>query len=114
MNPIGLLLATLIGVPLIEIVSEPDMASPEEAAAYMRMLRQIMLYLGVSDCNMEEGSLRCDSNVSIRPRGSTELETRTEVKIAPGEIEVVPDEAPVAPPDEGATPAEGAAEPSEE
>jgi aspartyl-tRNA(Asn)/glutamyl-tRNA(Gln) amidotransferase subunit B len=68
------------GVPLIEIVSEPDMASPEEAAAYMRMLRQIMLYLGVSDCNMEEGSLRCDSNVSIRPRGSTELETRTEVK----------------------------------
>ena len=68
------------GVPLIEIVSEPEMRSPEEAGAYMRMLRQIMLYLGVSDCNMEEGSLRCDSNVSIRPRDSKELETRTEIK----------------------------------
>ena len=68
------------GVPLIEIVSEPDIRSPAEAADYLRMLRQIMLYLDVSDCNMEEGSLRCDCNVSIRPRGSSELETRTEIK----------------------------------
>jgi len=68
------------GVPLIEIVSEPDLRSPEAASAYLRMLRQMMLYLGVSDCNMEEGSLRCDCNVSIRPRGATQLETRTEIK----------------------------------
>jgi aspartyl-tRNA(Asn)/glutamyl-tRNA(Gln) amidotransferase subunit B len=68
------------GVPLIEIVSRPDLRSPEAAGAYMRMLRQIMLYLGVSDCNMEEGSLRCDSNVSIRPRGAKTLETRVEIK----------------------------------
>ena len=68
------------GVPLLEIVSQPDMRTPEEAGAYLRMLRLIMLYLDVSDCNMEEGSLRCDVNVSIRPRGSTRLETRTEIK----------------------------------
>ena len=68
------------GVPLLEIVSEPDIRTPEEAGAYMRMLRLIMLYLEISDCNMEEGSLRCDANVSIRPRGSTELQTRCEIK----------------------------------
>ncbi len=68
------------GVPLLEIVSEPDLRSPLEAATYMRKLRTTMLYLGVSDCNMEEGSLRCDCNISIRPRGSTELGTRTELK----------------------------------
>jgi aspartyl-tRNA(Asn)/glutamyl-tRNA(Gln) amidotransferase subunit B len=68
------------GVPLLEIVSEPEMRTPAEAGAYLRTLRLIMLYLGVSDCNMEEGSLRCDVNCSIRPRGSDRLETRTEVK----------------------------------
>jgi aspartyl-tRNA(Asn)/glutamyl-tRNA(Gln) amidotransferase subunit B len=68
------------GVPLLEIVSNPDLRTPEEAGAYLKMLRLVLLYLGVSDCNMEEGSLRCDSNVSIRPRGSSRLETRTEIK----------------------------------
>lgn len=68
------------GVPLLEIVSQPDLRTPEEAGAYLKMLRLILLYLNVSDCNMEEGSLRCDSNASIRPRGSTHLETRTEIK----------------------------------
>ena len=57
------------GVPLVEIVSEPDMRSPEEAGAYLRTLKQILLYLDVSDCNMEEGSLRVDANVSARPIG---------------------------------------------
>ncbi|HYE25972.1 MAG TPA: Asp-tRNA(Asn)/Glu-tRNA(Gln) amidotransferase subunit GatB, partial [Clostridia bacterium] len=55
------------GVPLIEIVSEPDLSSPEEAYEYLTRLKEIILYTGVSDCNMEEGSLRCDANVSIRP-----------------------------------------------
>jgi aspartyl-tRNA(Asn)/glutamyl-tRNA(Gln) amidotransferase subunit B len=68
------------GTPLIEIVSEPDMRVPEEAYAYLTALRQIMLYTGVSDCNMEEGSLRCDANVSVRPRGSKEFGTKVEVK----------------------------------
>jgi len=68
------------GTPLIEIVSEPDMRVPEEAYAYLTELRQIMLYTGVSDCNMEEGSLRCDANVSVRPRGSKEFGTKVEVK----------------------------------
>jgi len=68
------------GVPLLEIVTEPDIHSPREAGAFLKMLRLILLYLGISDCNMEEGSLRCDSNVSIRPRGSDRLETRTELK----------------------------------
>ncbi|MBI4586625.1 MAG: Asp-tRNA(Asn)/Glu-tRNA(Gln) amidotransferase subunit GatB, partial [Planctomycetes bacterium] len=68
------------GVPLLEIVSCPDLRTPEEAAAYLKTLRLTMLYLGISDCNMEEGSLRCDCNVSIRPRGSTQLDTRTELK----------------------------------
>ena len=61
------------GVPLIEIVSEPDIASPDEAYDYLTRLKEIILYTGVSDCNMEEGSLRCDANVSIRPRGQTEV-----------------------------------------
>jgi aspartyl-tRNA(Asn)/glutamyl-tRNA(Gln) amidotransferase subunit B len=68
------------GVPLIEIVSEPDISSPQEAYEYLTRLREIILYTGVSDCNMEEGSLRCDANVSVRPRGQKELGTKTEVK----------------------------------
>ncbi len=68
------------GVPLIEIVSEPDIRSPAEAGRYLRELRQVMLYLEVSDVNMEEGSLRVDANVSARPRGMTALGTKTEVK----------------------------------
>src|SRR5438034_3126910 len=68
------------GVPLIEIVSEPDITSPEEAYVYLTRLKEIILYTGVSDCNMEEGSLRCDANVSVRPRGRKEFGTKTEVK----------------------------------
>jgi aspartyl-tRNA(Asn)/glutamyl-tRNA(Gln) amidotransferase subunit B len=68
------------GTPLCEIVSEPDMRAPEEAYAYLTTLRQIMMYTGVSDCNMEEGSLRCDANVSVRPRGAREFGTKVEVK----------------------------------
>jgi aspartyl-tRNA(Asn)/glutamyl-tRNA(Gln) amidotransferase subunit B len=68
------------GVPLIEIVSEPDIATPDEAYEYLTRLREIILYTGVSDCNMEEGSLRCDANVSVRPRGQKELGTKTEIK----------------------------------
>jgi aspartyl-tRNA(Asn)/glutamyl-tRNA(Gln) amidotransferase subunit B len=68
------------GVPLIEIVSEPDIATPDEAYEYLTRLKEIILYTAVSDCNMEEGSLRCDANVSIRPRGQKELGTKTEIK----------------------------------
>jgi len=68
------------GTPLVEIVSEPDIRSSEEAYAYLTTLRQIMHYTGVSDVNMEEGSLRCDANVSVRPRGSQEFGTKVEVK----------------------------------
>jgi len=68
------------GVPLIEIVSEPDMRSPAEAREYLTQLKQILEYLGVSDCNMEEGSLRCDANVSVRPVGQQEFGTKTELK----------------------------------
>jgi aspartyl-tRNA(Asn)/glutamyl-tRNA(Gln) amidotransferase subunit B len=68
------------GVPLAEIVSEPDMRSPEEAYEYLTRLREIVLYTGVSDCNMEEGSLRCDANISVRPRGQKGFGTKTEVK----------------------------------
>ena len=64
------------GVPLIEIVSEPDIATPDEAYEYLTRLKEIILYTGVSDCNMEEGSLRCDANVSVRPRGQKELGTK--------------------------------------
>lgn len=68
------------GLPLIEIVSEPDIRNGEEAAAYVEKLRMILEYLGVSDAKMEEGSIRCDVNVSIRPEGSSEFGTKTEVK----------------------------------
>jgi aspartyl-tRNA(Asn)/glutamyl-tRNA(Gln) amidotransferase subunit B len=68
------------GVPLIEIVSEPDIASPAEAYEYLTRLKEIILYTGVSDCNMEEGSLRCDANVSVRPRGQKQFGTKTEIK----------------------------------
>ena len=68
------------GVPLIEIVSEPDIATPDEAYEYLTRLKEIILYTGVSDCNMEEGSLRCDVNVSVRSRGRKELGTKTEIK----------------------------------
>jgi aspartyl-tRNA(Asn)/glutamyl-tRNA(Gln) amidotransferase subunit B len=68
------------GVPLAEIVSEPDMRSPAEARAYLDALKQILLYTEVSDCNMEEGSLRCDANLSIRRRGEQKFGVKTEVK----------------------------------
>lgn len=68
------------GVPLIEIVSEPDIATPNEAYEYLTRLKEIILYTGVSDCNMEEGSLRCDANVSVRPRGEKKFGTKAEVK----------------------------------
>jgi aspartyl-tRNA(Asn)/glutamyl-tRNA(Gln) amidotransferase subunit B len=68
------------GSPLSEIVSEPEMHTPQEAYAYLTTLRQILLYTGVSDCNMEEGSLRCDANVSVRLRGAPQFGTKVEVK----------------------------------
>ncbi len=68
------------GTPLIEIVSEPDIRSPEEAAAYIRKIRQLVRYLGISDGNMEEGSLRCDANISLRPMGQKEFGTKAELK----------------------------------
>ncbi len=68
------------GVPLIEIVSEPDISSPEEARLYLQKLRTIMRYIGVSNADMEKGELRCDANVSVRPKGSEKLGTKTELK----------------------------------
>jgi len=68
------------GVPLIEIVSEPEISSAEEAVEYMKKLRSILRYIGVCDGNMEEGSLRCDANVSVRPKGSDKLGTKAEIK----------------------------------
>jgi aspartyl-tRNA(Asn)/glutamyl-tRNA(Gln) amidotransferase subunit B len=68
------------GTPLIEIVSEPDIRTPDEAYEYLTKLKEILLYTGVSDCNMEEGSLRCDANVSVRPRGQEKFGTKAEVK----------------------------------
>ena len=68
------------GTPLVEIVSEPDMRSADEAFEYLTRLKEIILYTGVSDCNMEEGSLRCDANVSIRPRGQEKFGTKAEIK----------------------------------
>ncbi len=68
------------GTPLIEIVSEPDLRTPDEAFEYLTKLKEILLYTGVSDCNMEEGSLRCDANVSVRPRGQAQFGTKAEVK----------------------------------
>jgi aspartyl-tRNA(Asn)/glutamyl-tRNA(Gln) amidotransferase subunit B len=68
------------GTPLIELVTEPDLRTPEEARLFLQKLRQIYLTLAISDCSMEEGSLRCDGNVSLRPRGSAYLGTKTELK----------------------------------
>ncbi len=68
------------GVPLIEIVTEPDIRSPREAYQFLFRIRQLVTYLGICDGNMEEGSLRCDANVSVRRKGVTELGTKTEVK----------------------------------
>ncbi len=68
------------GTPLIEIVSEPDIRTPDEAFEYLTRLKEILLYTGVSDCSMEEGSLRCDANVSVRPKGQEKLGTKAEVK----------------------------------
>ena len=68
------------GTPLVEIVSEPDIRTPDEAYEYLTRLKEIMLYTGVSDCNMEEGSLRCDANVSVRLRGAEKFGTKAEVK----------------------------------
>ncbi|MGG3456922.1 Asp-tRNA(Asn)/Glu-tRNA(Gln) amidotransferase subunit GatB [Paenibacillus rhizolycopersici] len=69
-----------VGTPLVEIVSEPDISSPEEARAYLEKLRAIMLYCDVSDVKMEEGSMRCDANISLRPQGQKEFGTRAELK----------------------------------
>jgi aspartyl-tRNA(Asn)/glutamyl-tRNA(Gln) amidotransferase subunit B len=68
------------GTPLVEIVSEPDIRTPDEAFEYLTRLKEILLYTAVSDCNMEEGSLRCDANVSVRPRGQEKFGTKVEVK----------------------------------
>jgi aspartyl-tRNA(Asn)/glutamyl-tRNA(Gln) amidotransferase subunit B len=68
------------GVPLMETVSRPDLRSPDEAATYLKAFRAVLVYLGICDGNMEEGSLRCDANISLRPRGSTELGTKVEIK----------------------------------
>ncbi len=68
------------GVPLLEIVSEPDIRTSDEAQQYVQTLRDVILWLGASDCRMEQGSLRCDANVSLRPRGQKELGTKTEIK----------------------------------
>ncbi|MDD3269435.1 MAG: Asp-tRNA(Asn)/Glu-tRNA(Gln) amidotransferase subunit GatB [Syntrophomonadaceae bacterium] len=79
-TPFSLVDLNRSGVPLLEIVSEPDMRSAQEARAYMEKLRSILLFAGVSDCKMQEGSLRCDANVSVRPVGQMEFGTRTETK----------------------------------
>jgi len=79
-RPLSMVDFNRTGVPLMEIVSEPDIRSPEEAGAYLRHLRAILRYLDISDGNMEEGSFRCDANVSIRPKGAEAFGTRTELK----------------------------------
>jgi aspartyl-tRNA(Asn)/glutamyl-tRNA(Gln) amidotransferase subunit B len=79
-TPFSLVDLNRSGVPLLEIVSEPDMRSAGQARAYMEKLRSILLFADVSDCKMEEGSLRCDANVSVRLRGQEKLGTRTEIK----------------------------------
>ncbi|MDD2619347.1 MAG: Asp-tRNA(Asn)/Glu-tRNA(Gln) amidotransferase subunit GatB [Syntrophomonadaceae bacterium] len=79
-TPFSLVDLNRSGVPLLEIVSEPEMRSAREARAYMEKLRSILLFAGVSDCKMQEGSLRCDANVSVRPVGQKEFGTRTETK----------------------------------
>jgi aspartyl-tRNA(Asn)/glutamyl-tRNA(Gln) amidotransferase subunit B len=79
-NPVSYVDFNRTGVPLIEIVSQPDMHTPEEAGAYLRQLRDILRYLEICDGNMEEGSFRCDANISLRPRGSEPLGVKTELK----------------------------------
>jgi aspartyl-tRNA(Asn)/glutamyl-tRNA(Gln) amidotransferase subunit B len=79
-RPLSMIDFNRTGVPLMEIVSEPDIRSPEEAGAYLRNLRAVVRYLGISDGNMEEGSFRCDANVSIRPKGAKAFGTRAELK----------------------------------
>ncbi|PKH44842.1 aspartyl/glutamyl-tRNA amidotransferase subunit B, partial [Dehalococcoides mccartyi] len=79
-QPYSLLDINRSSIPLMEVVSEPDMRTPEEARQYLMKLRTIMRYLGVSTANMEEGSFRCDANISIRPVGATELGAKVEVK----------------------------------
>ncbi|HUN56007.1 MAG TPA: Asp-tRNA(Asn)/Glu-tRNA(Gln) amidotransferase subunit GatB [Smithella sp.] len=79
-NPVSYVDLNRTGVPLIEIVSEPDLRSAEEAADYLKRLHEILVYLEICDGNMEEGSFRCDANVSIRPKGQKEFGTRTELK----------------------------------
>jgi len=79
-RPVSLVDFNRTGVPLMEIVSEPDIRSADEAGAYLRQLRSIVRYLGICDGNLEEGSFRCDANVSIRPQGEQKLGTRTELK----------------------------------
>jgi aspartyl-tRNA(Asn)/glutamyl-tRNA(Gln) amidotransferase subunit B len=79
-GPYSLVDLNRAGVPLMEIVSEPDLRTPEEAGAYIRKLRTILRYIGVCDGNMEQGSLRCDANVSVRPRGEEKLGVKVEIK----------------------------------
>ena len=79
-KPYSLVDLNRAGVPLVEIVSEPDMRHPDEVVAYLKELRSIVVYLGICDGNMEEGSFRCDANVSVRRRGEAELGTRCELK----------------------------------
>lgn len=79
-SPYTLLDYNRAGIPLVEIVSEPDMRSPEEARIFLEELKRVVEFAGVSDVKMEEGSLRCDANISVRPRGETKLGTKTEVK----------------------------------
>lgn len=79
-SPFSLVDLNRSGVPLLEIVSAPDLRSAQEARVYMEKLRSILLFAGVSDCKMQEGSLRCDANVSVRPKGQKELGVRTEIK----------------------------------
>ena len=79
-RPVSMVDFNRTGVPLIEIVSEPDIRSAEQASAYLRQLRSIVRYLGICDGNLEEGSFRCDANVSIRPNGTDKLGTRSELK----------------------------------
>ena len=79
-RPVSMVDFNRTGVPLIEIVSEPDIRTAEEAGAYLRQLRSIVRYLSICDGNLEEGSFRCDANVSIRPQGQAKLGTRTELK----------------------------------
>ena len=79
-RPVSMVDFNRTGVPLIEIVSEPDIRQPEQAGAYLRQLRSLVRYLEICDGNLEEGSFRCDANVSLRPRGTQPLGTRTELK----------------------------------